>query len=478
MKIYLDCSMGASGDMLMAALYELLPDKDAFREKMQRFGLPGVTFEYSDSIKCGIKGTHISVKVDGVEEFSEDAEQFTIHNSQFTIHDGHGDDHDHDHDHGHTPHSTLHTHHDHDHDHDHTPHSTLHTHHAHDHDHEHEHDHTPHSTLHTHHGHGFDEILDLIRSLDLPESVINDALGVYIILGQAEAAVHGSSLDAIHLHEVGSLDAVADIVGCCLLIHMLDVTEILSSPVHVGSGFVKCAHGILPVPAPATAEILKGIPIYGGQIRGELCTPTGAALLKRFVGEFGNMPPMIPVKIGYGMGQKDFETANCLRALLCNDGSAQGDGSPCVYEICCNLDDMTPEAIGAAIGILFDSGALDVYTTPITMKKSRPAIMLSCICQEDKRDSLARLILQHTSTLGLRIAQYDRMVFDRTTMTVSTEYGHIHVKHAKGFGVEKHKPEYDDVLAASLRHGVPFTTVYNAASSSAAAVLERNSPEA
>ena len=444
MKLFFDCSMGASGDMLMAALYELLPDRGVFCERMERLGLPGVSLDYSDCVKCGIKGTHITVKVSGVEEISEDAgDQRTVYSVQCTVSEGHEDEHGHEHHHHHVhaaPHERR----------EQSPRPTTLN--------------SQPSTLNSHHGHGFDEILDFIRSLDLPESVSNNALGVFTILGEAEAAVHGTSLDSVHLHEVGSLDAVADIVGCCLLMDMLGVTEVFASPVHVGSGSVRCEHGILPVPAPAAAEILKGIPIYGGQIRGELCTPTGAALLKRFVTRFGNMPLITPVKIGYGMGKKDFEAANCLRVFLFGDRDS-GDAacSARVCEISCNLDDMTPEAVGAAFGILFDNGALDVYATPITMKKSRPAVMLSCLCAEEKREALALLMLQHTTTLGVRMALYDRMVLERDVVTVATEYGDIRVKRAEGFGVIKNMPEYEDVLAAATLHGVSFMTVYNAA---------------
>ena len=306
----------------------------------------------------------------------------------------------------------------------------------------------------------------MIRGLDLSKKIIEDALGVYKILGEAEAAVHGASLDSVHLHEVGSLDAIADIVGCCILIDMLCVTEIEASYVHVGSGFIRCEHGILPVPAPAAAEILRGVPIYSGHIKGELCTPTGAALLKRFVSRFGEMRPMKVAKIGYGMGTKSFETANCVRAFLGEEDASYCRVADTVCEICCNLDDMTPEAIGAAIGILFENGALDVYTTPIMMKKSRPAVILSCLCVEENRDALVRLILEHTSTLGVRTAIYHREVLQRSVETISTEYGDIRVKCANGFGVMKCKPEYDDVHAAANRHGVPFMTVYDAATRS------------
>jgi len=417
MKLFLECSMGASGDMLMAALYELLPDKAAFRKKMEHLALPGVTIEYIPSVKCGITGTHITIKVGGVEEESEDV------------------------------HSHSHTHH-------------THTHGNSDHGHNHTHSHTHHR-----HGvrYGYEEILKLIRGLDLPKSVLEDALGVYRIIGEAEAAVHGLPITEVHLHEIGSLDAVCDVVGCSLLIDMLGVTEITASPVHVGSGSIWCEHGILPVPAPAAAEILKGIPIYGGRIKGELCTPTGAALLKRFVTRFGETPPMTITKIGYGMGTKDFEAANCLRAFLFEEAGSGAGSSDVVYEISCNLDDMTPEAIGAAFDLLLDSGALDVYTMPIMMKRNRPAIMLSCLCAENKRDKLAQLMLKHTTTLGVRISAHRRNILERAEEYVATEYGEIRVKYASGFGVEKLKPEYADVLTLAQKHGVPFSKVYEAA---------------
>jgi len=249
---------------------------------------------------------------------------------------------------------------------------------------------------------------------------------------------------------------------------MLGATSIKASPVHVGFGMVRCEHGVLPIPAPATAEILKGVPMYSGHIEGELCTPTGAALLKHFVADFGEMPTMSVLKTGYGMGTKDFEAANCLRAFIYQDASnvAQAktftDNQDFIYEISCNLDDMTPEAIGASFEVLLDNGALDVFTTPIMMKKNRPAVILSCLCTEDTHDALAKLMITHTTTLGVRTIKYNRLVMERSIQTVKTEYGDIRIKKAEGFGVAKEKPEYDDVLAASKRHNVPFQTVYDA----------------
>jgi len=244
---------------------------------------------------------------------------------------------------------------------------------------------------------------------------------------------------------------------------------VTASAVTVGFGKVRCEHGILPVPAPATAEILRGIPMHSGSIEGELCTPTGAALLKHFSSTFGVAPSMVVINIGYGMGSKDFKAANCLRAFLYEDirdehafdENCDTDDCDVVYELSCNLDDMTPEAIGAAFDILIEHSALDVFTTPIMMKKNRPAVMLSCLCREEDRDRFAALLIKHTTTLGVRIKKCHRVIMQRTEATVQTAYGAVRVKKATGFDVDKFKPEYDDVLAAAKMHGVSFQAVYD-----------------
>lgn len=412
MKLYLECSMGASGDMLMAALSELLPDKAVFINKMNALGIPGLKLIIEPSEKCGIKGSHARVFIGGEEESVED----------FDPSEG-----------GH--------------------------HHEHEHAHHQGHEHAEHEHERKHSHYGYADISALIEKLNLSEKVKADALAVYRLIAEAEAQVHGVPVEHIHFHELGSLDAVADVVGFCILMEMLSPESISASPVHVGSGFVRCAHGLLPVPAPATALLLKGIPIYGGKIKGELCTPTGAALLRHFVGRFGNMETMAVSKIGYGMGTKDFEAANCVRAFL---GESEV-GSDKVIEIVCNLDDMTPEAIGAAVELLLEQGALDVFTTPISMKKSRPAVMLSCLCTPDERDKFAKLILTHTTTLGVRYINADRLILERSFYSVNTSYGPIRVKSAEGYGISKEKPEYDDVLSAAKKNAVPFTKVYSEA---------------
>ena len=248
---------------------------------------------------------------------------------------------------------------------------------------------------------------------------------------------------------------MADVAGVCLLVHMLGVERIVASPVHVGSGQVRCAHGILPVPAPATAHILRDVPIYGGAIRGELCTPTGAALLKHFVTEFGAMPVMKVKKIGYGMGNKDFEAANCVRALL---GETAGGGDE-VAELCCNLDDMTAEALGFAQEELLAAGALDVYTTPIGMKKGRPAVLLSCMCRMEDRERLLGLLFRHTTTLGVRENVCRRYTLERGERTVDTPHGPVRLKTASGWGVVRSKPEYEDVARIARGQGISLAEV-------------------
>ena len=413
--LYLECAMGAAGDMLMAALLELIPDKQAFIDQMNGLGLPGVHVAAEPSVKCGITGTHMQVTVDGEEEESED------------VHEHHPHDHEHPHDHDH--------HHEHEH-------------HHHDHDHEHHH----------HHASAAD-IDAVIEGLSVSDQVKKDAKAVYALIAEAESKVHGRPVSEIHFHEVGTMDAVADVVGVCLLMELIGAEQIAASPVHVGSGHVRCMHGILPVPAPATALILTGVPTYGGQVQGELCTPTGAALLKHFVSRFGDRPVMIAEAIGYGMGKKDFERANCVRAFL---GESAGEREA-VTKLECNLDDMTGEEIGFAMVRLFQAGALDVYTQAIGMKKSRPGVLLSVICLPEDADHLAAEMMKHTSTLGIRRQDMSRYVLARRMETVETSYGPVRVKVASGMGVEKAKAEYDDLAALAEKHGATLNAVRKAA---------------
>ncbi len=425
MKIlYLDCAMGAAGDMLTAALLELLPNPDAFIEEMNALGLPGVLVKRKRSVKCGIVGTYVSVTVDGIEEESLD------------YNDQHGHDHNHEHEHGHG----------HGHDHDHDDH---HSQHEHSHSHHHGHNHT-HSHEHAHRR--LQDIEHIVRDhLPISNKIKDDVMAVYSLIAEAESYVHGVPVADIHFHEVGTIDAVADITAVCLLMDKLAPDEVVASPVHVGSGQVKCAHGILPVPAPATAYILRDVPIYGGSIRAELCTPTGAALLKYFADRFGPIPHMKIKAIGYGMGTKDFTAANCVRALL---GESEENKTDVVMVLSCNVDDMTAEQIGFAIERLFECGALDVYTIPIGMKKSRPGTLLCTICNKQDKEKIIESIFLYTSTIGIRQAEMHRYELDRTVTDLDTPYGIVRRKDSGGYGITRSKYEYEDLSRIAKERGI------------------------
>ena len=294
------------------------------------------------------------------------------------------------------------------------------------------------------------DIEGIIDGLNVSEKVKSDAKAVYALIAEAESRVHGHPVSEIHFHEVGTMDAVADVVGVCLLMEEIGAEKIAASPVHVGSGHVHCMHGVLPVPAPATALILNGIPTYGGQVQGELCTPTGAALLRHFVSRFGDRPVMTTEAIGYGMGKKDFERANCLRAFL---GESEGPREE-ITKLECNLDDMTGEDIGFAAEQLFKAGARDVYTQAIGMKKSRPGVLLSVICLPEDADRLAAVMIKHTTTLGIRRQDMSRYALNRGIETLKTPYGPVRVKNASGMGVQRRKAEYDDLAALAEQYGL------------------------
>ena len=292
----------------------------------------------------------------------------------------------------------------------------------------------------------------IIDALPLSAGVREGAKAVYGRIARAESAVHGQPVEQVHFHEVGALDAIADVVGVCALMERLAPERVAVSPVHVGCGQVRCAHGVLPVPAPATALILEGVPVYGGAIRGELCTPTGAALLAHFADGFGDMPAMAVERVGYGMGTKDFEWANCVRAMLGETPEQPGE----VCELSCNLDDMTGEEIGFALEALRGAGALDAWTGAIQMKKSRPGTLLCCLCPPEREREFALLMLRHTTTLGVRCRMLRRYALDREAVALDTPHGPVRGKRASGWGIERVKPEFDDLAALARREGLPL----------------------
>ncbi len=410
-QLYLECNMGAAGDMLNAALFDICTEeqKKEYLETMNHLS-DHIQIKMENVVNSSITGNHMHVLVQTGEGMVEEGEV--------------------EHDHGAHPHE--------DHDHHHGDHDHAH------HDHPHEH----HSLADIHH---------LVDSFPVSEQVKAHVKAVYQELAAAESKAHGKPVEEIHFHEVGSMDAVADITGTCLLMEKLQPEEIIVSPVNVGSGHVHTAHGVLPVPAPATATLLTGVPSYMSDIKGELCTPTGAALLKHFATRFGQMPQMMVSAIGYGMGTKEFPRLNCVRAFL-GESAAYSETAPNdrVTQLTANLDDMTGEELGYCMDRLLEAGALDVFAIPMYMKKNRPAYELNCLCKPEEADQIAHAILQYTSSFGVRRADMDRYKMDIHFETVETEDGPIRKKIGTGYGITKSKLEYADVAEAAARRSLPL----------------------
>ena len=376
--------MGAAGDMLAGALVSLLSkeEQESFIKMINNIGVDGVKVSLSDDVKCGITGKHFKVEIDGVEEHSHDV-----------------------------------------------------------HEHEHHHEHHEHHHEHHHHGKGpFPKELEAVaEKLNCP----NDIQKVYELLAEAEAKVHGKDVSEIHFHEVGMKDALIDIASVVYLMNKLKVDKVVVSPVNVGFGKVKCAHGILPVPAPATAELVKGIPTYAGRFEGELLTPTGAALLKYYADEFSYQPLMNVIKCGYGTGNKNFESANVVKAVL---GEVTDELiSENVIELNCNVDDMSAEDMAYATKALIENGAKDAFVTPVIMKKGRSGMLLTVLCSAIDKERFVSLIFKHTSTIGIRVKETERIILNRHEETVHTKLGDVRVKYSEGYGVKREKPEFEDL---------------------------------
>lgn len=368
--LFLECNMGAAGDMLMAALWELTEDKETALECIHSIGLPHTSISFDNTVTCGISCTKAHVVIAGEEE------------------------------------------------------SHNHTHNA------------------SHHHFTLSDVYEIIDSLNISDNVKEKSKSVYSTIAAAESKVHNTNASMVHFHELGMLDAIADVVVCCFLIEGLNADKIVVSPINVGSGTVKCAHGLVPVPAPATAQILIGIPYYKSNIDGELCTPTGAAILKAFADDFSDMPEMTVKSIGYGAGSKEFEQANCIRAFF---GEIENDSSDEVIELVCNVDDMTAEELSFACEKLFSSDALDVYTQPAYMKKGRLGTAITVLCKEENKKNIIKCIFKYTSTIGIREHICRRYVLDRKEELIKSPLGEIRVKCSSGFDVEKIKYEFDDL---------------------------------
>ena len=388
--LYWDCGMGAAGDMLAGALVSLLSkeEQESFIKMINNIGVDGVKVSISDDAKCGITGKHFKVEIDGVEEHSHDVHEHEHHHEHHGHHHEHGDGHNDNDNHG-----------------------------------------------HHHHGTGpFPEELEAVTEKfnniladDVAIVGQSDIKGVYELLAEAEAKVLGKDVSEIHFHEVGMKDALIDIASVVYLMNKLKVDKVVVSPVNVGFGKVKCAHGILPVPAPATAELVKGIPTYAGRFEGELLTPTGAALLKYYADEFSYQPLMNVIKCGYGTGNKNFESANVVKAVL---GEVTDELiSENIIELNCNVDDMSAEDMAYATKALIENGAKDAFVTPVIMKKGRSGMLLTVLCSAIDKERFVSLIFKHTSTIGIRVKETERIILNRHEETVHTKLGDVRVKY-------------------------------------------------
>ena len=474
--LYLDLGMGAAGDMLAASLFDLLSEneREEFLAEMNHAGLPDTLIKAEQVQKSGISGIHYRVQIHGEEELSSDM---------------HDHEHEHEHEHGHM-HGYDHTHehhhgygHEHVSEHEHAPeyehghdHAHEHSHeygHGHEHQHGHGHEHTQelsheHGHGHTHEHHSMEEILSRVSALALPERVKQDITAIYRDIAQAESRVHGRPVNEVHLHEVGMLDAIADIASVSLLLYKLAPDRICASPITTGFGAVRCAHGILPVPAPATAILLEGMPTRAGQVEGELCTPTGAALIRHFAGSFGHAPEMVPLRTGYGMGSKEFSRLNCIRATLglidesSRVGCEAAGATDEIIELACTVDDMTGEEIGFAVEELLRGGALDVWTSAVQMKKNRPGTIITVLCSEELRNAMIRLLFRHTSSIGVRETLHRRYILSRESGKKETAYGSIRTKTVSGYGTARSKAEYEDLASIARSSGLSLRDVREA----------------
>jgi uncharacterized protein (TIGR00299 family) protein len=435
---YLDCFSGISGDMFLGALIDAGVPFDRLQETVRALNI-GATLERSRVTRNGIGATKIDVLVGGVKDMPR--EEF--HAQKHTHDDG-----------------TTHSHtndlakHEHAHTHDHHDHET--------HGHSHSHDHG----AHTHRG--LREIREVIKTAVIAENARRIALNAFELLGRAEAKIHNRELETVHFHEVGSVDAIVDIVCAAVGADWLNIDEWRSSALNTGSGHVHCAHGTLPVPAPATLEILKGAPIYSSGIKKELVTPTGAAILRTLVTDFTPLPstPLPSMRVdstGYGAGARDFaDNANVVRLTIGEtlDAESHASSRDTIAVLEANVDDSTPQVVGYTLERLFGAGALDAFTTPVQMKKSRPGVVITVLAKPQDEQRMAEILLSETSTIGVRTRHEQRIVLDREHVTLRSEWGPLRVKVARLNGVVKNfSPEYEDCRAAALAHGVPLKQV-------------------
>lgn len=430
---HLDCSSGLAGDMFLGACLDLGMPLDVLADTVARLHLPGVSVESRKALRGGFSGTRFRVLLDGRPVEGPDPDEVQGHGHE------HGHQHGHEHGHHHHGHEQGHHHHDH----------------GHAHDHSHSHGHTR----------NLPEILRLIGESHLAPAVKERASRLFHRLGEAEAKAHGMPIEHVHFHEVGAVDSIVDLVGAAAAVEHLAPERITAGQVNVGSGRVKTAHGELSVPAPATAELLRGVPVYGGP-GGELTTPTGAVLLAELVDEFVDLPALVLEGVGYGLGRKDLaHQPNAVRLLRGRGAAARGNaarGEVLVVE--CEVDDLPAEGFGFLMERLLEAGALDIYFTPVQMKKNRPATLITLLCRPPQLEALAGQLLMESGSLGCRYYRASRFEAERETTEVATAFGPVRVKRAWFEGKPlATAPEFEDCRRLALAAGVAWREVYLAA---------------
>lgn len=421
--LYLDCVSGIAGDMALAALVDLGADPEYIRRHLSELPVEPFAMEFVPVVRRGISAKRLELTI------GEQPPRPREHAHDEQVHP-----HGHPHEHGH----------------------------AHEHAHPHGHDHA-----HAHEHRKAADILRMIEASGLPARVRARSLSIFRLIAEAEGKIHGIDPADVHFHEVGAMDSILDIIGVCLALESLDIGEIVVSPVPVGFGRVRMAHGVYPIPAPATAELLRGVPLSSFTAEGELTTPTGAGIVKALASGFGPLPAGTIERIGYGAGTKDFAHPNVLRAILLDRnsrGTNPADEAETIAVLEAQVDDATGETLGYAMERLMAAGALDVYYTPVYMKKNRPGVLVTVLCALPDSRRCEDVLLRETSTFGVRRAEMKRRALERKWVEVETPYGHVRVKQAfSGTELVHAAPEYEDAARAARSAGVPLETVYREA---------------
>jgi pyridinium-3,5-bisthiocarboxylic acid mononucleotide nickel chelatase len=433
---YLECFSGISGDMFLGALVDAGVPARLLEETVAVLGV-GAKIEISRVVRCGISATKVDVWVDGEKDMPR--EEYWARQDVARALSPAKADHDHEHPHGHE-----HSHH------KNTEQSRAKA-------------PAPHEHERAHPHRGLTEIRQIISAAAISDSAKKTAIRTFEAVGAAEAKIHSVPVESIHFHEVGAADAIVDIVCAAVGSETLGVDEIVCSRLNVGGGTVKCAHGTFPVPAPATVELLKGVPVYSSGIEAELVTPTGAAIARTLATRFSAFPEMKIEESGYGAGSRDFPGHPNVLRLVIGEALPLLAGktkSETVSVLEANLDDLNPQVFGYVMDRLLEEGALDVFGMPVQMKKNRPGTLLTVLCKPEDAEKLAQLIFSETTTLGIRRREESRQTLARRWESVRTEWGEVRIKIASMNGtVTNYAPEYEDCRRIAAEHHVPLKTV-------------------